>query len=171
MVYSTFSPIFRGQPATIEPPFATAALMSSADCSAVSDARRSKIWASASASMAAVGSSRMSLEAKGLGVHEKTAGFWCHEKSAKGLEMMGLTWFNPWKMMSWLWEHGWNMGSWPTKISFETTKRLAKGLDMIRLSDGNWWVNYGKMMSQIFNIGNSAVKHGLTKKRVLEMVG
>lgn len=39
------------------------ALMSSADCSAVSEARRSKIAASASASMAAVGSSRMSLDA------------------------------------------------------------------------------------------------------------
>lgn len=89
---------------------------------------------------------------RGLESMGKTAGFWCHEKSAKGLEMMGLTWFNPWKMMSWLWKHGWNMGSWPTKISFETTKRLAKGLDMIRLSDRNWWVNYGTN-------GESSIEH------------
>ena len=34
-----------------------------------------------------------------------------------------------------------------------------------------WWVNYEKMVSQVLNIGNSAVKHGLTKKLVLEMVG
>ncbi len=36
-------------------------LMSSADCFSVSEAKRSKIWASASASIAAVGSSKMSL--------------------------------------------------------------------------------------------------------------
>ena len=28
-----------------------------------------------------------------------------------------------------------------------------------------------QMVSQVLNIGNSAVKHGLTKKRILEMVG